>query len=58
MFAVIVDHKLSVVKVVLGFMRGIWSKILDFRIIILQKYNIFMHFFGFLLIGLVTLKNR
>jgi hypothetical protein len=56
-FAFIVDHKLSVVKVVLGFMRGIWSKVLGFRIIISQKHIIFMQFFGFLLVGQVTLKK-
>jgi hypothetical protein len=57
-FAFIVDHKLSVVKVILSLMRGIWSKVLGFRIIILQKHIIFMQFFGFLLVGPVTLKNR
>jgi hypothetical protein len=32
-FTFIVDHKLSVIDVVLGLMRGIWSKILGLRII-------------------------
>jgi hypothetical protein len=32
-FAFIVDHNLSVVKVVLGLMQSIWSKVLGFRII-------------------------
>jgi hypothetical protein len=44
-FAFIVDQNLSVVKVVLGLMRGIWSKVLGFRIIISQKHIIFMQFF-------------
>jgi hypothetical protein len=52
-----VDHKSSVVKVVLGPMRGIWSKVLGFRIISSRKHIIFMHFFVFLLVGLVTLKK-
>jgi hypothetical protein len=56
-FTFIVDHKLSVVEVVLGLMRGIWSKVLGFRIIISQKHIIFMHIFGFLLVGPVTLKK-
>jgi hypothetical protein len=56
-FAFIVDHKLSAAKVVLGLMRGVWIKVLGFRIIISQKYIIFMHFFGFLLVRPVTLKK-
>jgi hypothetical protein len=54
-FVFIVDHKLSVVEVVLGLMWGIWSKVLGFRIIISQKHIIFMQFFGYLLVGPVTL---
>jgi hypothetical protein len=44
-FVFIVDHKLSVVKVVLGLMRDIWSKVLGFMIIISQKHIMFMQFF-------------
>jgi hypothetical protein len=47
MFTFIVDHKLSVVDVVLGTMRGIWSKVLGFRIIFSWKHIIFMQFFLF-----------
>jgi hypothetical protein len=56
-FAFIAENKLSVVKVILGLMRGIWSKVLGFKIIISQKHIIFMQFFGFLLVGPVTLKK-
>jgi hypothetical protein len=56
-FAFIVDHKLSVVKGDIRPYVGIWSKVLGFRIIISQKYIIFMHFFDFLLVELVTLKK-
>jgi hypothetical protein len=49
MFTFIVDHKLSVVKVVLGLMQSIWSKVLGFRIISSWKYIIFMQFFWFFL---------
>jgi hypothetical protein len=56
-FAFIVDHKLNILKVVLGLTRGIWSKVLGFRIIISQKHIIFMQFFGFLLVKPVTLKK-
>jgi multisubunit Na+/H+ antiporter MnhE subunit len=55
MFTFIVYHKLSVVEVVLGLIRGIWSKVLGFSIISSQEHNIFMH--GFLLVELVTLKK-
>jgi hypothetical protein len=47
MFTFIVYHKLSVVEMVLGLMRGIWRKVLGFRIISSQKYIIFMQFFWF-----------
>jgi hypothetical protein len=43
--------------VVLGLLRAIWSKVLDFRMISSQKHIIFMHFYGFLLVGPVTLKK-
>jgi hypothetical protein len=56
-FVFIVDHKLSVVKEVLGLMRSIWSKVLSFRIIISQKHITFMQFFSFLLVIPVTLKK-
>jgi hypothetical protein len=46
-FAFIVDHKLSVVKVVLDLMQSIWSKVLGFRIISSRKRIIFMQFFRF-----------
>jgi hypothetical protein len=46
-FVFIVDHKLSVVKVVLDLMQSIWSKVLDFRIISSIKRIIFMQFFLF-----------
>jgi hypothetical protein len=49
MFAFIVDHKLSVVKVVLGLMKSIWSNALGFRIISSRKHIIFMQFFWFFL---------
>jgi hypothetical protein len=47
MFTVIVDHKLSVVDVVLGLMRGIWSKVLDLKIIFSRKHINFKQFFWF-----------
>jgi hypothetical protein len=47
MFTFIVDHKLSVVNMVLSLMQDIWSKVLGFMIIILQKHIIFMQFFWF-----------
>jgi hypothetical protein len=56
-FAFIVDHKLSVVKVVLGLMQSIWSNVLGFRIISSKKHITFMQFFGFFLVGPVTLKK-
>jgi hypothetical protein len=56
-FAFIVDHKLSVIKCGIRPLRGIWSKVLVFRIIISQKHIIFMQFFGFLLVGPVTFKK-
>jgi hypothetical protein len=46
-FAFIVDHKLSVVNVVLGLMRSIWNKVLGIRIISSRKHIIFMQFFWF-----------
>jgi hypothetical protein len=33
MFIFIIYHKLSIVEMVLGLMRAIWSKVLGFRII-------------------------
>jgi hypothetical protein len=47
MFAFIVDHKLGIVKVLLGLMRDIWSNVLGFRIISSRKHIIFMQFFWF-----------
>jgi hypothetical protein len=44
-FTFIVDHKLSAVEVVLGLMRGTWSKVLGFRIISSRELIIFMHIF-------------
>jgi hypothetical protein len=55
-FAFIVDNKLSE-----GGIRpyaGYLSKVLGFRIIISQKPIIFMQFFGFLLVGPMTLKKQ
>jgi hypothetical protein len=57
MFAFIVDHKLSVIKVVLGLMGGIWSKVLGFRIIFSHKHIILCSFSSFLLVRPVILKK-
>jgi hypothetical protein len=56
-FTFIVDHKLSVVEVVLGLMRGIWRKVLGFRIISSQNTLFLCSFLIFLLVGLVPLKK-
>jgi hypothetical protein len=42
MFAFIIDHKLSVVKVVFGLMQSIWSKVLGFMIVFVED-NETMH---------------
>jgi hypothetical protein len=59
MFTFIVDHKLSVIDVVLGIMRSISSKVLDLRIIFSRKHITFMQFFWFFTnwTGPVTLKK-
>jgi hypothetical protein len=57
MFAFIVDYKLRAVKVILGLMRSIWSKVLGFRSYPCENTLFLCSFSGFLLVGPVTLKK-
>jgi hypothetical protein len=56
-FAFIVDHKLSAVKVILGLMRSIWIKVLGFRSYPCENTLFLCSFSGFLIVGPVTLKK-